>query len=186
MYCYFLQSFGTDQLYIESKSRGRLFSRSTSKDPEISRQGSHISHQHSYQNQKSVEGKKEVKLSDAKQQEEWDKDIPEVPLFRVIALNAKEWWLIVLGIVGAALNGSIFPLFAFLFGEILRVFSLPRDEVLSEIGVWAGLFVILGIVSGVGVFLKVRCCTNITPSVNIDVFLSFFPFLLDPLLHHCW
>ena len=98
-----------------------------------------------------------MKLSDAKRQKEWDKDIPNVPLFRVIALNAKEWWLIVLGVVGAALNGSIFPLFAFLFGEILRVFSLPRDEVLSEIGLWVGLFLFLGVVSAVSVFLKVRC-----------------------------
>jgi hypothetical protein len=151
-----LQSFGTDQLYIEAKSRGRLFSRSTSKDPEILKQGSHISHQQSYQRQKSTEGKKEVSLSEAKKQEEWDKDIPEVPLHRIIALNAKEWWLIVLGVVGAALNGSIFPCFAFLFGEILRVFSLPRNEVLSEVGLWAGLFTILGAVSGFGIFLKVR------------------------------
>lgn len=154
-----MQSFGTDQLYIESKSFGRLYSRSTSKDPEISRQASR---QHSYQKQKSAEGKDQKKLPDSKKQEEWDKDIPEVGLFRVISLNAKEWWLIILGVIGAALNGSIFPLFALVFGEILRVFSLQGDELLAGIGMWAGMFVVLGIVSGVGVFLKVRWC-RVTP-----------------------
>ena len=42
-------------------------------------------------------------------------------MFRLIALNAKEWWLIILGLIGAAVNGSIFPLFAILFGNILGV-----------------------------------------------------------------
>ena len=57
--------------------------------------------------------------------------------------------------LGAAVNGMIWPSFALLFGEVLKVFALPRDEVLDEIGLWAGLFVVLGLVSGVGVFLKV-------------------------------
>ena len=59
------------------------------------------------------------------------------------------------GVVGAAVNGCIWPAFAFLFGEILEVFALPPDEVLDEIHVWAGLFIVLGVVSGTGVFLKV-------------------------------
>ena len=76
-------------------------------------------------------------------------------LFRVIKLNAKEWWVILLGLLGAAINGSIWPLFALLFGEILEVFARPADEVLDAIHVWAGMFIVLGIVSGAGVFLKV-------------------------------
>ena len=121
-----------------------------------------MARQHSYQKQASTEGKKagkkhaQEKLSDDKKQEEWDKDIPEVPLWRVVALNSKEWWMIVLGVIGSTLHGCIFPLFAFVFGEILRVFSLPADEVLSGIGLWAGLFLVIGSVSALGVFLKVR------------------------------
>ena len=79
-------------------------------------------------------------------------------LFRVIKLNAREWWIILLGILGAAVNGSIWPLFALLFGEILEVFSRPADEVLGAVHLWAGLFIVLGIVSGAGVFLKVCFC----------------------------
>lgn len=55
------------------------------------------------------------------QQEEWDKDLQQVPLSRIMKLNAKEWWLIVLGVLGAGVQGSIFPVFAILFGEALKV-----------------------------------------------------------------
>ena len=71
-------------------------------------------------------------------------------------MNAKEWWLIVLGVLGAMINGSIFPLFAIFFGEILEVFGLPADEVFGEIHLWAGLFIVLGVVSGLSQFSKVR------------------------------
>ena len=40
-----------------------------------------------------------------------------------MALNAKEWWIILLGILGALINGSVFPLFAIIFGEILTVIT---------------------------------------------------------------
>lgn len=63
--------------------------------------------------------------------------------------------LCTVGILGAALNGFIWPSFAFLFGEILDVFALPPDQILGEIHMWAGLFVVLGVVSGSGILLKV-------------------------------
>ena len=33
----------------------------------------------------------------SKLQEEWDKDIPQVSLLRVVKLNASEWWIILVG-----------------------------------------------------------------------------------------
>ena len=154
------QSFGTDELFIESKSLGRLFSRSASKkESEAQHQvSSQVSRQQSYQRQTSGEKKDVVnELSLEKKQAEWDKEIPDVPLFRVIALNAKEWWLIVLGVFGSMINGSIFPLFAIIFGEVLAVFSRPTGaEILDGIGLWAGLYLILGFVSGIAIFFKVR------------------------------
>ena len=58
--------------------------------------------------------------------------------------------------IGAAVNGCIWPAFAFLFGEILEVFALPPEDILGEIHLWAGLFIVLGLVSGTGLFFKVR------------------------------
>lgn len=95
-------------------------------------------------------------LSVLKKEEDWDKDLPQVSLFRVLALNAKEWWIIILGALGAFMNGSIFPLFAIIFGEIVRAFSLRGDMIISAVGMWAGIFLVLGTMSGVGVFLKVN------------------------------
>ena len=64
--------------------------------------------------------------------------------------------------MGAAINGSMWPLFALLFGEILEVFALRYDEVLAAVHPWAGLLMVLGVVSGVGVFFKVSMnnCTR--------------------------
>ena len=93
-----------------------------------------------------------------KKQEEWDKDIPQVSLWRVMKMNAKEWWIIILGLLGAAVNGSIFPMFSILFGEVLAVFALPADEVIDEIHPWAGLFLVLGFVSATAIFIKVSHC----------------------------
>ena len=84
-----------------------------------------------------------------------DEEIPVVPLHRVLRLNAKEWWIIILGLLGAAVGGSICPMFAIFFGEILAVFSLPADEILGEVPLWASLFIVLAVVSGLGIFAKV-------------------------------
>jgi ABC-type multidrug transport system fused ATPase/permease subunit len=78
-----------------------------------------------------------------------------VPLYRILALNAREWWLIILGILAALLQGSIFPLFAIFFGNILSAFYQPRDQVLSAVTLPALLFLILAIVAAVIVFVKI-------------------------------
>lgn len=122
-------------------------------------------HQVSFQTQTSVVSEREKTPGAAqvkrqlskKQEEELDKDVPQVSLFRVIKVNAREWWLICLGLFGAALNACTFPTFALLFGEVLRVFALPKDQVLNEIHLFAGLFIMLGVVSAIGHLLKVRC-----------------------------
>ena len=79
----------------------------------------------------------------------------KVSLFRVIKLNSKEWWIILVGLQGALISGSIWPLFALLFGEILEAFARPADEILSALHQWAGLFLVEGVVLGGGIFLKV-------------------------------
>ena len=103
-----------------------------------------------------AEGKEVTKrqISTKDIDEEADKDVPKVSFFRIIKYNAKEWWLILLGTIGSAINGSINPLFAVLFGEILEVFVNP-DTVLERIHPWAGAFFAIGVVSGIAIFAKV-------------------------------
>ena len=109
------------------------------------------------QGSSTVEGKEAAKRqvsAKEKEEEEADKDIPEVSFFRIIKLNAKEWWLILLGTIGSAINGSINPLFAVFFGQILEVFVDPAT-VLERIHPWAGAFFAIGVISGIAIFAKV-------------------------------
>ena len=139
---------------------GRLFSPKRQRSQKGSDSGASGFHrQASFRRQGSstAEGKEATKrqLSTKKDEdEEADKDIPEVSFFRIIRQNAKEWWLIVIGAIGSVINGSINPLFAVLFGEILEVFVEPAT-VLSSIHPWAGGFLAIGVVSGIAIFAKV-------------------------------
>ena len=189
MYLSYVQSYAADEAFaVTAAEKGhprRLLSARGSrhrshKDSEGGPPGLH--RQVSLQKQESVfsEGSGRPEFSrqiSEKKQKEWDKDIPEVPLLRVlkarvlvflsthtiivstispIQVNSKEWWVIIIGMLGAAVNGGIWPMFGLLFGEILEVFSRPADEVLDGIHLWGAMFIVLGIVSGLGIFLKVR------------------------------
>uniref|UniRef100_A0A1X7TB27 ABC transmembrane type-1 domain-containing protein n=1 Tax=Amphimedon queenslandica TaxID=400682 RepID=A0A1X7TB27_AMPQE len=92
-------------------------------------------------------------------EEEWDKDIPDVSLMRVMKANAPEWWLIGLGLIGSLFLGAMNPLFAVFFGEIIEVFARPASEVLDGLHLWAGLFLALGFAAAAGTFLKSFCFT---------------------------
>ena len=60
------------------------------------------------------------------------------------------------GLLAAIINGAVFPSFSLFFGEVLEVFRMSRAQILDSIHVWAALFLVLGIVSGICNFLKVR------------------------------
>ena len=55
------------------------------------------------------------------QLEEYDKGLEEVPMKELLKMNGSEWPFITLGIIGSLVEGSAFPVFAILFGEVLRV-----------------------------------------------------------------
>lgn len=55
-----------------------------------------------------------------------DKELPEAevepaPVRRIMKLNAPEWPYMLVGSIGAAVNGAVTPLYAFLFSQILGV-----------------------------------------------------------------
>ena len=60
-----------------------------------------------------------------------------------------------LGVAGALVQGIVFPTFAYFFGQVLRVFTLPFNQVLGAIHMWAGMFLVLGFISGIATFAKV-------------------------------
>ena len=101
----------------------------------------------------------EEKEKEEEEGEEEEEEFPDVSFFRIFKLTARDlwdWWLILIGALGAFINGCSFPFFSIVFGEVLRVFALPADEVLGETHPWGAAFLGLGIVAAVGIFLQVQ------------------------------
>ena len=81
---------------------------------------------------------------------------PSISWFRILTTNhPKLLMLFLIGLLGAIVQGTIFPMFAYFFGQVLRVFTLPFNQVLGAVHVWAGTFLILGVASGLATFVKV-------------------------------
>ena len=86
---------------------------------------------------------------------EGEEEETNVSFLKVLRLSSREWWLLLLGVLGSVVDGAVYPVFAIIFGEALEVFSLPASQVIPNIHKWAGLFLVLGVVSGISVFIKV-------------------------------
>ena len=84
------------------------------------------------------------------------KKISSFSWLRIWQLSMPEAWMICLAFVGVLVQGTIYPVFAVLFGQVLRVFTLPFNQVLQGIHVWAGMFLVLGLLSGTATFAKVH------------------------------
>eukprot|EP00731_Ephydatia_muelleri_P002337 Em0001g2337a len=117
-----------------------------------------LSHQES-RSDKPADSKKLERLTSKKLQEQWDKEIPEVPLTRIMLKNSPEWWMIALGLIGSMVSGAISPLFSIFFGKILDVFSNPPEKVFPMVHQWAGLFIALAFVTAISNLSKVVCFT---------------------------
>ena len=94
---------------------------------------------------------------------------------RVIKTNQKEWWIAILGVIGAIMLGAAFPTFALIFGEILEAFVQPPSLVLPGIHLWAGLFFLLGFLAGLGGFVKVSVSTISVVCHLVDIFYVTVP-----------
>ncbi|XP_027629646.1 bile salt export pump isoform X3 [Tupaia chinensis] len=87
--------------------------------------------------------------------EEEEEEVEPAPVRRILKFNAPEWPYMLAGTVGAAVNGTITPLFAFLFSQILGTFSLlDKEEQRSQINGVCLLFVALGCISFLTQFLQ--------------------------------
>ena len=73
----------------------------------------------------------------------------------MIAKNAPEWWIITIGLIAAFCVSTVFPVYSILFGEILEALSLPSQQILKNIHLWAGIYLLTSVISGIGKFVKV-------------------------------
>uniref|UniRef100_A0A9J7YGP4 ATP-binding cassette, sub-family B (MDR/TAP), member 11a n=1 Tax=Cyprinus carpio carpio TaxID=630221 RepID=A0A9J7YGP4_CYPCA len=97
--------------------------------------------------------------SDHLETEEFDRKDEEViepaPVARILKYNCPEWPYMLLGSLGAAINGSVNPIYALLFSEILGTFSIQDlDEQRRQINGICILFVSIGVLSFFSQFLQ--------------------------------
>ncbi|KAK7874401.1 hypothetical protein R5R35_001497 [Gryllus longicercus] len=81
----------------------------------------------------------------------------DAPLGRIMRMNRPEWPHVVAGCAAAAVVGAALPFFAILFGEVYRALSLQEpEEVRAETRVFAGLFLVVGVMAGGGTFVQMH------------------------------
>ncbi|CAL4059023.1 unnamed protein product, partial [Meganyctiphanes norvegica] len=83
-------------------------------------------------------------------------EIPaEVPLMKILSMNSPEWLYITVGVIGSAIQGSCMPFYAILFGDVLGSLALEDpDQAREEANFYAILFLGIGIVAAVSVFMQ--------------------------------
>ncbi|KAG9340851.1 hypothetical protein JZ751_020044, partial [Albula glossodonta] len=88
-------------------------------------------------------------------EEREEDNIEPAPVARILGYNKSEWPYMLLGSVGAAINGSVNPIYAILFSQILGTFSIrDLNEQRKQIDGICVLFVIVGIVSFFSQFIQ--------------------------------
>nr|XP_058909927.1 bile salt export pump isoform X1 [Kogia breviceps] len=84
-----------------------------------------------------------------------EEEIEPAPVWRILKVNAPEWPYMLVGAVGAAVNGTVTPFYAFFFSQILGTFSIPdKEEQRSQIHGVCLVFVAIGCVSLCTQFLQ--------------------------------
>ena len=71
-------------------------------------------------------------------------------------VSCKDWWILAVGLVGAVLVGTSFPLFGIVFGEGLAViFDSVDGTIFDEMHPAAGGMLAIGVALGTANFFKV-------------------------------
>ncbi|XP_066148568.1 ATP-dependent translocase ABCB1 [Euwallacea fornicatus] len=86
---------------------------------------------------------------------ESDSYIKKASLWSIVKLNSPEWFLLILGSVGAAVMGTSMPVFAILFGDILQVLqSEDVDYVRTETNKYCLYFTLAGVLAMTATFFQ--------------------------------
>ncbi|KAL3969996.1 receptor tyrosine-protein kinase erbB-3 [Sarotherodon galilaeus] len=90
-----------------------------------------------------------------KQQNDVEEHVEPAPVARILKYNQQEWPYMLLGSLGAAVNGSVNPIYAVLFSQILGTFAIQDlNEQRKQINGICVLFCIVAVASFVSQFLQ--------------------------------
>ncbi|KAJ4968523.1 hypothetical protein NE237_015224 [Protea cynaroides] len=79
--------------------------------------------------------------------ESTSQELQEIPLRRLAYLNKPELPVLILGVLAAAVNGVILPVFGILISSIIKIFYGPQNKLRKDSSFWALMFVVLGLIS---------------------------------------
>ncbi|KAJ2964662.1 hypothetical protein NQZ79_g546 [Umbelopsis isabellina] len=103
----------------------------------------------------------ETKMLKAKEEKKLRKK-QNAPIKKVLQLMRPEWPIMLAGICGAAVAGTVFPLYALIFSKVIMILTLNADDPsaiapgpVQGANLYAFLFVVLGIASLFSFFLQV-------------------------------
>uniref|UniRef100_A0A7N0REW6 ABC transporter B family member 9 n=1 Tax=Kalanchoe fedtschenkoi TaxID=63787 RepID=A0A7N0REW6_KALFE len=78
----------------------------------------------------------------------------DVPIWKLAQLNKPELPVIVLGSIGAVVNGLVFPVFGLLISNVIKIFYQPPSLLRKDSKFWAVIFVVIGLISFVAAPLQ--------------------------------
>ncbi len=79
------------------------------------------------------------------------------PWGRLAQVNSPEWPYIIVGCIGAAINGVVMPIFSIIFARILNVFAPGNPNMREEANFYAGMFVVLGVAQMIAQIMQIGC-----------------------------
>jgi len=74
---------------------------------------------------------------------------------RYLEYNKPVWWANLLGVLGSSFNGTIQPLFAFIFASAMDAFNKQGQDLLDEGKYWGIMFILLGVANFVSFYCEV-------------------------------
>ncbi|XP_051921766.1 ATP-binding cassette, sub-family B (MDR/TAP), member 4 isoform X13 [Hippocampus zosterae] len=126
------------------------------------------------------EGKKEERetLLDAQNKTE-DESVPPVSLLKILRFNLPEWPYILMGIIFAAINGLLHPLFAVILSKYIAVMAETDQEMIrKETEFLCLMFATIGIVIFFTMFLQGYCFGKSGEILTLKLRLAAFKALM--------
>ncbi|XP_072175319.1 ATP-dependent translocase ABCB1-like [Diadema setosum] len=124
----------------------------TTNDELIVLNGNGLSHHE--EEEAVIEGKKKKQKRRRKKKQKSRTNVPMLSYRDILKLNAPECHYIIIGCIFAAFLGAALPTLAILLTEIIRIFSLPPSEMPAAASFWSLMFIVLGVVRAVSIFIS--------------------------------
>ncbi|XP_077454195.1 phosphatidylcholine translocator ABCB4-like [Stigmatopora argus] len=128
-----------------------------------------------------LEGNREEKekLMDVQENTEEDKSVAPVSLLQILRFNLSEWPYILMGIILAAINGLLHPMFAVILSKFIAVMAEDDEEIIRKKAEFLCImFAVIGVVIFFTMFLQGYCFGQSGEILTLKLRLAAFKALM--------